>query len=248
MKKGLFIMIGECFREGMSTSRLKDTEYGVKNQTESSISHHKLFKKLTNINYHIDVAIHTYETKYKDLLLTFYENIIYTNFSTFYYSDEFRQIVIWSINNVLSVINMDEYDFIFICRLDLLLKEKLIENFNPEWTEITYPSVQHVENNIAPVISDVFCFIPKKYFHPYDNWKGLLNSQILHHHSVLWLIDNGLKLKDINFVTYYIYISNTFDSSNPFYAINCRQEHYCTRNIDINKKYDRNLNKVIDEN
>jgi hypothetical protein len=124
-------------------------------------------------------------------------------------------------------VNSDDYEFIFVCRLDLLLKDDFIKLFNPEWSCITYPNVMYIDEAANyPHISDVFCFIPKKYFNPFDKWQGLLINahHILHHHGCESLLLSGLSLDNIDFVTDMIYISNTIQMSNPLYAINCRPQ------------------------
>jgi hypothetical protein len=225
-KKGLFILMGECFREAMPTSRLRDTEYGIKNQTESSISHEMLAKRLRGLNYDIELAIHTYKTNHRDRLLNFYTNVVYQHFSDHYHSNELKDVVSWALNSVFSQLNMDNYDFIFVCRLDLLLKPDLINIFNPEWNQIIYPNLMHYWNKHYH-ISDVFVFIPKKYYYDVnDTWKGLLanSTKILHHHAMAEIIQNGLTVDDIDFVSDRMYIANTYQMSNPLYKINCRPE------------------------
>jgi len=247
-KRGLFILTGESFREGGSTSRIRDTAIGIKNQTESSYSHAKLAKSIESYNYTIDISINTYSTVYKEELLSFYNNIVYFNFTDSIYSST-KDVVKNCIKNVLSSLNSDDYEFIFICRLDLLLKDDFIKLFNPEWPCITYPNVMFIDKGENyPHISDVFCFIPKKYFNPLDKWQGLINNahHILHHHACQSLLLSGLSLDNIDFVTDLLYIANTFQMTNPLYAINCRPQGPSFIENFSNKKYIKFTNSIVD--
>ena len=230
-RKGLFLFCGECFREGLAESRVRDTSFGIQNQTESSLSHMKLADHLKSLNYDIDIAITTYATPNEEMLKGFYKNIVFANFKDMPYSRDpvdIDTITDSAIHTVLSNISMDDYSFIFICRLDLLLKDDLLPLFNPEWAEITYPNMMSiVENDVNNTcVSALFVFIPRKYFHPFDEWSGLLKNgrNILHHHCYMRLIQNGLSLNDMGVISDMIYIANTIQLKNPLYAINCRPE------------------------
>lgn len=230
-RKGLFLFCGESFREGFSDSRLRDTSFGVQNQTESSLSHMKLADHLKSLNYDIDVGITTYATPNQEMLKGFYKNIVFANFKDTSYAREvvkFNAIVEVAIHTVLSNISMDKYSFIFICRLDLLLKDDFIRIFNPEITEITYPNIMSIAHNDFnnTCISDLFVFIPRKYFHPFDTWGGIIANakSILDSNSYVLLVQRGLSLRDLGFFSDMIYIANTFQLKNPLYAINCRPE------------------------
>ena len=250
----LFILMGECFREGMPTSRLRDTIYGFNNQKEASESHLKLIKKLNTMNYKVDIAINTYITKYDKELLSFYDNmIIFSNFTNENYN-HFQNAVNHSIIKVVNNVDISKYDFIFICRLDLLLKDKLIDIFDPSVKTITYPNIMGLRMvdsvcQIIPAISEVFVIIPKKYFYSFDKWEGILkNSNImLTANSGSDLILAGLSLNDIDFMSDRLYIGNTFQSFNPLYKINCREEHSVEREDVKGLIYNKELNIVIKE-
>jgi len=249
---GLFILLGECFREAMPLIRTRDTEYGFIYQKQSSDSHIKLIDKLSNNGYKIDIAINTYITKYKEDLLSWYgDKVIYSNFTSENYGRnivfDFSNVVNQSIKNVLNNVNIDKYDFIFICRNDLLLKDPLIDIFNPDVKSITYPNIMSLSS--TPCISDTFCIIPKKYFYPFNNWKGLKeNGQyILNPDSMRDLFLNGLSIDDIDFVSNKLYIANTYQSWNPLYKINCRDEADNIREDIRGLIYIKKINKIVKE-
>ena len=246
--KGLLIFFGEAFRDTFGRNR--DTEFGFTNQKESSKSHVDLINKLENNNYKIDVAINTYETKFKKELIEFYKNIVFYNFTNEDYKAQ-HTAVGETLKNVSSHIDINLYDFLFICRIDLFLKELLIEVFNPNTEFIIYPNVMSIENHIIqfPHISDTFCIIPKKYFNPFDNWKGIFENRnnLLYHQAVQHLLLNGLTLDNIDFFSDKIYVANTIQSKNPLYKINSRKEADTLRNCDKNLKYVKKLNSIVSD-
>lgn len=249
MSRGLFILTGECFREGRETTRVIDTDYGLQMQQIASKSHMDLVSQLNTLGYIIDIVIDTRETKYKDLLLNSYKNIIVSNFAYVRTAPDWMNVVNDSIKLALSNIDKELYDFIFICRLDLLLKESLIRLFDPSWNTIMYPNMMHIDNIGAICISDVFCFIPKKYFNRINEWSGLLENSkhLLHHHAIHSLMNNGLKLvSDINFISDKLYIANTRQMCNPLYAIVARPEGPEFYPGFSNKRYIIDEHRIVD--
>ncbi len=246
-RKCLFILLGDCFREGKNASRHKDTQYGYDKQNEASISHNNLINKLNKSNYFVDIAINTYNTKYQTELISWYKNVVYQKFTNEDYG-YFRNAVDKSLQNVINAINISIYNFIFICRLDLLLKNKLVEIFNPKWSCIIYPFAVYMEkeNNslIFPFVTDTMCFIPSKYFEKLKSY----TSYLLHHHCWKDLINNGLILDDLDVMINTIHNPNTDTEINPLYKINCRQEsnESFSKDIIYNKKKNalENINSI----
>jgi hypothetical protein len=250
MNKYLFIFIGECFREASSQQRIRDTKKGFINQKESTDSHLNLIKQLKN--YKVDVAINTYDTIYKKELLEWYgDNVVYSNFTTKSYQnkydavDSFKIVVDNSLKNIFSNLSMNSYKSLFICRLDVMLKDPLIEIFNPEVNFITYPNLMSWEG--TPCISDLFCIIPKKYYSSFGEWNGLLENGevILSPNSLRDLLRRGLTLNDIDFISDKLYIANTSQSWNPLYKINCRNEAKEIRSDIKDLIYIKGTDKII---
>lgn len=238
MKKGLIVLLGEAFREYNPfalnlnrLSRVRDTEYGIEKQRESSMSHVKLERHLASLNYTIDFALHTYTTANEEMLRGFYPNVVYAKFTepNPTIASMTESIFHTAVQSVLSSIDIQEYSFMFVCRFDLMLKDELIQRFNPEWNTITYANVMSIANDDVnqTCISDVLVFIPCRFFLPFHSWKGLYYNtiHILCHHCVQALIRCGLRLRDdIAFMTDACYIANTIQMKNPLYAINCRPD------------------------
>jgi hypothetical protein len=249
MKKGLFLLVGECFREGSPLSRIIDTEYGINTQHIASKSHMKLAKSIAN--YTIDIAISSRRTNNMSLLLNYYENIVYTLFTDNRPFTFFNQVVHSAIDEMTRVFDISPYDFIFVCRIDLLLKETMIQEFNPSWQQITYPNVMSINTgglclSDGVCISDVFVFIPRKYYTPLSCLTSI-SPYLLDHSAVEDLVHKRLLiLEDIGFATDFTYISNTEKFSNPYYAIICRPEGPSYLEGWSNKKYDRITHRIID--
>ncbi len=230
--KGLFILYGESFRNYSKVAglnRAKDGEGSVQLQKEASTSHMDLLNSLTA--YNVDILINTYDTKYKNELLSFYKDPIHANFMDKNSCKEHRAanteiVVDQAIQVAKENVNISMYDFIFICRLDLLLKPKLIENFLPIKDKIIYPNVMSIVDNKFRMhqkgnfcISDVFCIIPKKYYHILEE------KQIVRHGAIHGLHKLNLHIdKDIDFFSYNLYVANTIQQKNPFYKIINRPE------------------------
>jgi hypothetical protein len=225
MKRGLCIFFGEAFRQGGNECRLRDTDLGFQTQQESSISHNSLIKKLELIGYTIDIALHTYTTKFEKELLSWYSNIVYSNFIHANYG-ETKHAVHNTVQNALKNISYDIYDFIFILRFDMYLKELFIANFDPTWNKIMFMNaMHHLANSKLPHISDPCIFIPRAYFFE-NKWKGLLENthHLLYHQACGELIKNGLTMNSIGFISEKTYPTNTEQFRNPYFRLNSRPE------------------------
>jgi hypothetical protein len=239
MNKCLVCIIGECFREGHNQSRITDTQYGYTQQKESTQSHINLINKIKKLGYHVDIGINTYNTNYKNELLNWYPNIIYSNFTNENYG-YYQNVVHHSLQNIFNNININDYQFIFIIRFDLFIKETLINIFNPNWSNIMYPFAVYMEYSPFqfPFVSDTMCFIPKKYFNQIVNH----TYHLLTHHCWRDLINNGFVLDDFDVMINTLHNPNTDTEKNPLYIINCRPEF---QNHFLQGIYDKKTNNII---
>jgi hypothetical protein len=229
MYRGLFLLCGEAFREGASVSRVRDTEFGVLTQTKASATHNELITKLTNSGWKIDVAMRTYKTKFESMLLNFYNNVVYSEF-TDTDNGSIRYAVDQAVKNTFKHINLYDYDFVFILRFDLYLKPLFIEKFDPNWNKITYLNAMHYITRDSvdiklPHVSDPFVFIPKSYYGE-NGWKGFVENSdnLLFHTAVGYLVDNGLSINSIQFISDRTYPTNTIQVGNPYFILICRPE------------------------
>tara|TARA_B100001093_G_scaffold6187_1_gene6274 strand:- start:35849 stop:36604 length:756 start_codon:yes stop_codon:yes gene_type:complete len=229
MRKGLFVFYGQAFRN-------KENSLNV--QKEISQSHIKLLESLKG--YKIDVLINSYKTLYEKELISLYQNhLICSNFIddkkhqelfSEYPKQGTRIIANYTIDIINQNTQIEDYDFLFICRIDGLLKDKFIEEFKLK-DKIMYPhpiqshegpnNKKHYLGNEPQTlfIGDAFVVIPKKYFFILEH------KDLLHHFATDRLTSLNLYLgKDIDFFLHKCYSANTREQRNPFYRLPNRSE------------------------
>ena len=220
--KGLIIFIGECFRFGSQNSRVTDTIESYEKQKNATQTHINLINLIhEKYDVLVDVVINSYETKYKNDIFEWYncdnrlKKCIFNE----------KKIGIEGLLKIVSTIdNVDNYLFLFICRIDLFLKKYFFEIFNPFDKKIFFPSVCMIGYHICnckkhPRINDTMLFVPniyikiiKKYIH-------------LDHQS--WCQYN--KLYNFNNENLNVYLDTFHDSDsekdyNPLYFMTSRNE------------------------
>lgn len=231
MIKGLFAFYGLAFRN-------KENSLNV--QKEISQSHIKFLESLKG--YKIDVAINSYKTLYeKELISQYQKYLICSNFIDDKKHQELfgeypKQGTRIIANHTIEIINqnvqIEDYDFVFICRIDGLLKDKFIEEFKLK-DKVIYPHPIQSQKEIGPqnkkhylgnepqtlFVGDAFIIIPKKYFFI------LKHKDLLHHYATDRLTSLDLYLgRDVDFFSHKYYSSNTREQRNPFYRLPNRSE------------------------
>jgi len=227
MTKGLIIFIGECFRTGGHGSRARDTPESINAQHAASLTHVKLINNIKEkYNMEIDVAINSYKTNNQDLLLNWYNNnnltIIFSNFIDAMIGQE--ALINIALHNE-KLANITCYEFIFICRIDLFLKDLMFELFNPYSQKLTFPSVCWVKDcvcNNMPRVNDTMLFIPKQML----NNDFIVNKKVSFKHESWFIYVHDYKL---NFYDLTVYLDTYHDSDsakdfNPLYYMIGRQE------------------------
>lgn len=220
--KILMLLIGESFRRGGQNTRTRGTPESYKEQVDACISHKKFIDNLLQ-KYSVEVQpfIATYNTSYNQDLINVYE--------------KYNPIVmilpdVIGLNNLfhfsLSKIDINQYDAIFYCRIDLFLKEKFLEIFDPFYSTIRYPSICYLYGGFNiynvqrshPRVNDTMCYVPKKYFNKikhiiigHESWGALVN-------------DGGLTYDDIDTMLDTYHDSDSEKDFNPIYKIVNRNE------------------------
>lgn len=170
------IFIGESFRIGGQGSRETDKEESIKEQIESINSHCYFMDKLKEADplVEIDIFVQTFSTRYDKYLIDKYNkssadnkvyNIIPNNLKKNYHN------INDSLYEIIKKVDLDIYDYIYIMRLDLILKplfNKLAIHTNIN--KITFPSINHPpwhkyvhDDKEYPLINMIFVIIPNKY-------------------------------------------------------------------------------------
>ena len=215
---GLLIIIGESFRYGNQGTRIRGVPESYDAQINACNTHIKFINLLKNkFNYNINVFIGTYTTQYDNDLLNIYKNYLVGNKI---YENPLGLTNLYK--NCIDENNLDNYNFILYFRIDLFLKDKFLEIFNPSWNTIKFATIcwkkDSVYNN-KPRVNDMMLFIPKKFI--------IYSNQIIIGHESWYFLVNNLKINDYN-IDVMINTYHDSDSSkdyNPLYYIVNRSEN-----------------------
>jgi hypothetical protein len=224
--KFCFVLTGESFRRGGQRSRLRGTNDTFTPQMTACQSHMNFIKYMKDTRkWDCDVVINTMSTPYdKDLANVYTPYVVAQSFHTAlpgYGENSLSMKIGYMIENI------DQYDFVFIARIDLCFKSQLKTAFPQNVTEkIYYPSVCFLLNNsnkqdrCCPRVSDTMFLLPRKYFHiltsdvsymGHDGWCRL------HHLS-------SIPQTDLDVIVKTFHDSDTYKDWNPLYRIVGRPE------------------------
>jgi len=227
--KGLLLLTGEAFREGIQGIHKRDTKnsfHPQKMASESHIDFCNYLKEKHGIK--MDIFIRTYDTKYEKELKSWYPNCKYKS------TKELMGNKI--LQDAVNEIDKD-YDFIFMTRMDIFIKPYFYSVFNPKWKTIHFFSQNFTAWNCGmngryPLVNPIFRFIPKTYFHvltnidvSHDGWK--------HYHEVFHIPHSKM---DFMVDTYHD--ADTYKDYNPYYRFVGRPEStiWHDRGKKINRK------------
>lgn len=214
MKIGI-ALIGEAFRLGGQGNRNRDSEASYEQQKTACDSHLKLADSLSKKGFVVDFFIESYCTKYEKDLNGWYGDRL-KNCSLR------KDLVGLSVLGRDALLKIEGYDCVFVCRIDLRLKDMFIKIFNPEWQNVMFPSacwILDCHYGKFPRVSDTMLFIPsrfknkvnKKFILSHKSWMEYVNSRTLSNE------DMGLMLG-----TYHD--SDSAKDYNPLYTIVNRNE------------------------
>lgn len=243
--KGQIFIIGECFRDPVSPEKEGFVGYSergerqlakgllesIPEQEEACKSHVDFINHFKDkIDFNIDVI--TYQTPQNYLLKEFYNSldVKYTEFES---PIGWENLLKTSLESLLSKGNLDELDFVFIFRIDLIFKDKMRSSFRYKSNCVLYPSIlwkimppleypyfwayPNTPQNGRYKVNDVFLFVPKARF------EQLFDGQIKMHHHILYNMSDELYNNVSYFVNTY-HDSDTEKDWNPLYKIANRPE------------------------
>ncbi len=226
----LLILFGESFRLGGQGNRNRGSNKSYTPQINASLSHIKFIEGLKKNNINMTVSINSYTTKFDNSLNEIYKSVLV---DSIYYEYLIGQTKL--IHNCIDRIsNINNYDFILCMRIDLFLKDKFFEIFNPYSDKILFPSVcykPHHKCRGHPRVNDMIMFIPKKYFH-------LIKKIRLYNES--WcdlIISHKLTYEDLDMMLNTYHDSDSAKDYNPLYYIVNRNEKKTQRTKEIFDKY-----------
>jgi hypothetical protein len=219
MAKGLIILLGESFRNGNQNSRIRSLPCTYEEQKEACMSHLRWMKKLEDLNISTDLVINSYNTRYNEDLLYWYDTkCINSNF--------FPDVI--GLNNLYfdCITRWKElftnYNFVHFLRIDLFLKPFFFDKFKLD-DKIRYSSICytksdcHITSCRNPRVSDTMLYIPKTFYH-------LLNNDILNHSGWPTLLSLGIQSNDIDVYVNTFHDSDSAKDWNPLYRIVNRVE------------------------
>ena len=231
--KGLLLLIGEAFREGLQTNRQRDTATSFQPQKMASESHVDFcdyIKKEHGIK--MDIFINTYDTKYEKELKSWYPNCKYKSNKALIGRKALVQ-------NAINKIEKD-HDFIFLTRLDIFIKPYFYSVFNPKWKTIHFISQTfsiHPRCNgmieTSPVVNEIFQFYPKKYYYVLNDYSE--NGDAWNHYYKTFSIPHS----KMDFMVDTRHDSDSYKDYNPYYRFVGRPESTVWH--DRGKKINRTL-------
>jgi len=218
--KCYILLFGEAFREGNQGTRIRDLDTSYDNQINAAKSQMSFIQNLNNNNIDVKVFISSYDTKFKTNLLNIYNNNL-INYD--FYSKLIGQGKL--IHNAIDKIqNISQYDFLLIMRIDLFLKDKFTEIFNPKWDKIMWPSIcfkPYHKCGLHPRVNDMIIFIPKKY---YKYLKQLNYNDTGHEQWSYFITKTDLTYNDLDTMLNTYHDSDSAKDFNPIYYIVNRSE------------------------
>lgn len=232
MTKALLILFGESFRLGGQYSRNRGYESSYNEQINAAKSHMKLITFLKQKKIDVDVSINSYTTKYDEDLTNIYKEVLYDKI---FYPELIGQNGL--IHNCMKRIsNWKDYDFVLCMRIDLCLKDKFMEIFNPYSDKILFPSIcfepYHKVGN-HPRINDMMLYVPKKYIGVFKEKEIQLS-----HRSWYDLIQEfKFDYNELDTMLNTYHDSDSAKDYNPIYYIVNRPE--CKKHHTSNKIFDK---------
>ncbi len=225
-KKGILVLYGESFRSGNIGSRVRDCDECVETQKLASQSHVDFIQYVERThNLTLDVLIDTYDTQYEESLKGYYNQPAYYSHPELLGWDGISQ-------HAVNQIDKNNYDFILLTRLDILIKPEFHTLFQPSWKKIMFLSPVEAddtpdmkcsfsksENGLYyPVVNPIFVFFPASYFYT-------LKQNNAGHHAWKHFMDTfQLTDQDMGFMSNYQFNANSANIQNPFYKMVGRPE------------------------
>ena len=223
-KRFLVIIRGEGFRLGTSGERRNGVEDSYTEQEEACRKHMELVKKIESQGYTVDILLNTYHTKFDEKLKEIYgSNLKEAHF----HKEKFENQAV-QFRNTLEMFEKlnTQYDTILIMRLDMVFKQKLIDDYNPSVDTLQFLSLVwvfgdiHRTPNNKTLVHDMFIHIPFKYYYRFKD--VVYNYKTFDEHKNLHLF---LEYAPMNYGKEYtvlskdFYDANTDHEKNPYYSI-----------------------------
>jgi len=211
-KKLLLIICGEGFRSGGRFSRKNGLEESYKAQEDACKTHMDLVRKIESKGYTVEILLNTYHTKYDEKLKEFYgKNLKHANFHTKKFDSQYQMMK----NCVESFEGLDtHYDAVVITRLDMHVKQKLIDDYDPSVNTVQFlyllstKILRTLHGNV--MVNDVFLHFPNRFF---EKLKAIRdpNSE----KGFAEYFHNYLDIIPLKYGTEYSLLADSFYDANP---------------------------------
>jgi len=231
MKKSLLILFGESFRLGQGNRNVGSKE-SYEEQIKAANSHINFVSSLQKKNINMVVSINSYTTQYDNHLTDIYKDVLYDNI---FYTNLIGQNAL--IHNCIKRIdNANDYHFILCMRIDLFLKDKFMEIFNPDSDKILFPSIcfePYHKVGIHPRVNDMMMYIPNKYINFFKQ-----NNFNLFHNTWFDLVEiYNFNYSELDMMLNTYHDSDSAKDYNPIYYIVNRLENSNHKTKKIFDKY-----------
>jgi len=221
-KKLLLIIRGEGFRSGGRFSRKNGTEESYEAQEDACRTHMDLVRKIESKGYTVDILLNTYHTKYDDKLREFYgKNLRHANFHKKKFDSQYQMMK----NCVESYEGLHtQYDAIIITRLDMHLKQQLIDEYDPSVNTVRFLHFICSDFLISAsghlMINEAFLHFPHRFFDKLKAITQVPNAEkefAEHFHEFLrWI---PLKYgKEYSLFTETLHSADPSNGWNPYYT------------------------------
>ena len=236
--KGCLILFGECFRLGSQNSRNRGSQNSYDEQIKAAQSHINFIKSIQNTDF--KVYISSYSTNFNYDLIKVYSNYLIV----FDFYDNLIGVTNLIRNAINNIAKIENFDFILFMRIDLFLKNKFIEIFNPNWNKILFPSIcykPHHKCGIHPRVNDMMLYFPKKYY-KYIEFILYNNGNTGHNLWETFINQTDLTYKDLDTILHTYHDSDSEKDYNPIYYIVNRNQaiiNQATKSTKSNDYFDK---------
>jgi hypothetical protein len=183
-----------------------------------------LVRHIESLGYKVDVYIDSYHTQYDNELLEWYGGHVKdSRFHTTKFASQ-RMLIKDSLDMLKDT--LDTYDTLMILRIDLFLKERFINEYNPDTPTVQFPFIMWTLNirtpDGNPMVTDTIFHFPKKY---YDKLYGLYEGRSWgdNNHAFLDIVPLEYE-KEYSLMTKHFHDSDSAKDFNPYYRMIGRPE------------------------
>lgn len=225
-RKGVFCLLGASFRSGPQGSVVMGVPNAVEEQ-RLACQTHCVFLDSVIKDIDVKLVVMTYSTQYNDILKEYYDKYN----PTYVFLDDLIGYENIFKKSVEEARNVEDADFYFFQRIDIILKQQYLEKVYFTDDKIMYPGVCWITSFLNPKriphhktfktnrhrVIDLLLHVPKKFFH------GLYEDKIKLLHETCDFMDEDMYENTWFYLDTY-HDSDSYKDRNPLYKIANRAE------------------------